>query len=317
MAPRGSLFADLKSLQGGVSPTAMDLRLKKDLEELSYQRLSARGTSLTVRMMGSHNLQCTLLPVEGCYAGGRFVFAISIPRKYPYFPPQILSLNKVFHPNFDHMTGRIHMSLLQDEWLPILTINTVLFALQLLFLEPNVQSEKAILNKLAGEMCMKDMAKFSDAVKLTMNGGHFFGENWRRTRLMEGERMGLGCKRQREESVEVKKKKPRLSGGLMSSLANLSLNSTGEDDDLNDRRVSFSKSKLSKRSFGETGMELDEDMDDNKSNRSPSQPKRMKAVNFSHPGSPPPSRRTPPSLVASQRQRQRSSSSPPFTVSTY
>jgi len=159
------------------------------MEELSYQhqRFCARGTVVSIHIPhGSGNqatFTCTLTPAEGPFAHGTFVFDLRVPHTYPYYPPTVRCLTKVFHPNFDFRTGAVYLPILTDSWRPVLTMNTVIFSLQLLFLEPvrrKVCSE-AILNPWANQLRQESPSKYEKLVRATMGGGKFFGEMWAST----------------------------------------------------------------------------------------------------------------------------------------
>lgn len=167
------------------------MRLRKDMEELSYQhkQFCARGTVVSIQIPNGNGNQatftCTLTPIEGPFAHGTFVFDLRVPHTYPYYPPSVKCLTKVFHPNFDFRSGAVYLPILTDRWRPVLTMNTVIFSLQLLFLEPvrmKVCSEsEAILNPWANQLRQESPSKYEKLVRATMGGGNFFGELWMST----------------------------------------------------------------------------------------------------------------------------------------
>merc|ERR1719233_537214 len=170
------------------SATVALLRLRKDMEELSFQSFSARGT--VVKILKPHGesdqttFTCTITPAEGPFAHGTFVFMMQVPRTYPFSPPAVKCLNRVFHPNFDFRTGSVYLPLLTDSWRPVLTMNTVIFSLQLLFLEPiypKKDCRATILNSYAYRVRSESPEKYVQLVRATMEGGHFFGEHWATT----------------------------------------------------------------------------------------------------------------------------------------
>ena len=74
------------------------------------------------------------------YEGGIFKLEIKIPERYPFEPPQVQFLTKIYHPNID-TAGRICLDVLksppQGSWKPAHNISTVLTSIQLLVSEPN------------------------------------------------------------------------------------------------------------------------------------------------------------------------------------
>jgi ubiquitin-protein ligase len=81
-------------------------------------------------------------PQDGFWANGCFEFLFHVPVEYPFAPPSVRCVTPVFHPNIDSNTGDIALALLYHNWKPVLSINTVVFALQLLFVEPDLDSIK-------------------------------------------------------------------------------------------------------------------------------------------------------------------------------
>jgi hypothetical protein len=51
--------------------------------------------------------------------------------------PQVTCLTRTWHPSIDLHTGEVHLAIFGASWRPVLTINNVIFCLQLLFVEPN------------------------------------------------------------------------------------------------------------------------------------------------------------------------------------
>ncbi|KAA6308719.1 MAG: hypothetical protein EZS28_056638, partial [Streblomastix strix] len=58
--------------------------------------------------------------------GGVFHLAIDFPEEgYPFKPPKIRFVTKIFHPFVDH-EGEIHIDFLKDQWSPAYSIGQVL-----------------------------------------------------------------------------------------------------------------------------------------------------------------------------------------------
>ena len=49
---------------------------------------------------------------------------------------QVKCEQKIYHPNID-LEGNVCLNILREDWKPVLTINSVVYGLQYLFLEPN------------------------------------------------------------------------------------------------------------------------------------------------------------------------------------
>ena len=75
-------------------------------------------------------------PADSPYAGGLFKLEIHFPPDYPFKPPKMVFLTKIYHPNI-HPNGAICLDILKDQWSPALTMTKVLLSLTSLLCDPN------------------------------------------------------------------------------------------------------------------------------------------------------------------------------------
>ncbi|XP_078434048.1 ubiquitin-conjugating enzyme 27 [Wolffia australiana] len=75
-------------------------------------------------------------PITTPYEGGTFKINIQLPDGYPFEPPKMQFITKVWHPNISSQNGAICLDILKDQWSPALTLKTALVSLQALLSTP-------------------------------------------------------------------------------------------------------------------------------------------------------------------------------------
>ena len=73
-------------------------------------------------------------PEESPFAGGLFFLDIRFPVDYPFKPPKIYFITKIYHPNINQ-NGSICVDFLKDNWSPALTIPKILLSLSSLLFD--------------------------------------------------------------------------------------------------------------------------------------------------------------------------------------
>ncbi|KAH6923285.1 hypothetical protein HPB50_026186 [Hyalomma asiaticum] len=154
-------------------PSAAQARIAKDVSELD---LPSTCQTVFPNPDDLMNFKVIISPDEGLYRRGRFVFNFSVGSTYPHEPPSVKCVTPVFHPNIDP-EGNVCLNILREEWNPVLSLNSVVLGLQMLFLEPNTDEP---LNKQAAQMLLDDQQHFGQYVQhlisdaLRQSGAHSY-----------------------------------------------------------------------------------------------------------------------------------------------
>jgi len=155
----------------GNRANAAQLRAQKDISEMD----PIPGTKIT--FPDPDNLmkfEVTIKPNDGMYKAATFQFTVEIPQTYPYDPPKVLCNTLVYHPNID-WEGKVCLNILRQDWMPVLSLGSVIFGLMTLFLEPNPDDP---LNKEAAQLMVERPRDFQKNVQESLRGGYVGGRRF-------------------------------------------------------------------------------------------------------------------------------------------
>lgn len=112
-------------------------RLQRELSEIRQK--PPENCSAGLHGDGSdlmHWIATIIGPADSPFSGGTFTLDIVFSPQYPFKPPNIKFVTKVYHPNID-THGNICLDILKSQWSPALSISKVLLSICSLLTEPN------------------------------------------------------------------------------------------------------------------------------------------------------------------------------------
>ena len=110
-------------------------RLRKELEDIN--NCPPANCSAGIVEDDIYNWQATIMGPDGSpYEGGVFYLKIEFPHDYPFKPPKVQFITKIYHCNINS-AGNICLDILKEHWSPALTISKVLLSICSLMDDPN------------------------------------------------------------------------------------------------------------------------------------------------------------------------------------
>lgn len=90
-------------------------------------------------------------PASSVYEGGTYAVLLTLPTDYPFKPPNVRILTRIYHPNITNDSlGNICLSILKPEnWKPATKVSAVLEAVRQLLVEP--QPDDPLESRIADE----------------------------------------------------------------------------------------------------------------------------------------------------------------------
>ncbi|KAH8315486.1 hypothetical protein KR074_005634, partial [Drosophila pseudoananassae] len=106
-------------------------------EHSDFMREPPDGCSVEVLDDDFFHWRATIMgPPDTPYEGGQFILDIIFPMAYPFLPPHVTFLTKIYHCNITN-AGHICLDILNLQWSPVLTVAKVLLSIISLLADPN------------------------------------------------------------------------------------------------------------------------------------------------------------------------------------
>jgi ubiquitin-conjugating enzyme (huntingtin interacting protein 2) len=114
--------------QGG---SVLKKRILKELKDISSQKYDCSIKIESIDDSNFHELIGIIDgPLDTPYENGTFRLSIKLPDSYPFYPPIIKFLTKIWHPNVCVDTGVICSGKLEKEWASSMTLEKALLTIQ-------------------------------------------------------------------------------------------------------------------------------------------------------------------------------------------
>ncbi len=117
-------------------------RINKEYKDFAVEA-KEYSQNFTISMINNEIKNLTIKfdgPKDSFYESGQFTLKVTIPDQYPFKPPAIQFMNRVYHPNVSYSSGEICLDILKDNWSPALTLFKTVLSICALLECPNPDS---------------------------------------------------------------------------------------------------------------------------------------------------------------------------------
>ncbi|RDD41621.1 Ubiquitin-conjugating enzyme E2-17 kDa [Trichoplax sp. H2] len=136
-------------------------RITKELQDLGREP-PAQCSAGPIDTKDMFKWQSTIMgPTDTPYQGGVFFLTIQFPPDYPFKPPKVTFVTRIYHPNINS-NGSICLDILRSQWNPELNVSIVLSSICSLLSTPN--PDDPLVPEIA-RIFKTDRPKFNELAK--------------------------------------------------------------------------------------------------------------------------------------------------------
>lgn len=134
-------------------------RIEKELNELKTRPLTFCKASVDKNNL--FNWEVTLIgPTNSVYQNGRFKLLLKFPTNYPFQPPKILFITRIFHPNINS-NGEAYLDI-ENNWSPAMSASKILCYIHSLLAVPILDK---YMNKDIAEVYLIDRQQYNSKAR--------------------------------------------------------------------------------------------------------------------------------------------------------